>query len=382
MSDTQRIRLLHVIQNLHYGGMERLLSDLMHRFDPTRFELHVLVLGFFGRFGEGLAEVATLHQAPPLEKWSLLWPRRLAASIRSIAPDVVHTHSGVWYKVALAARAAGVPFLVHTDHGRPTHDPWLARFLHGRAARRTDVVIAVSDALRQRLEATVVPRGTRIVVVRNGVDTEHFVPGRSDGIRAALGISGEAMVLGSIGRLEAIKGYEVAVEAMAHLREKVPDPVALVLAGDGSERSRLEAMAESLGVAGSVHFLGWRDDVHELLATFDIFTMSSHSEGTSVSLLEAMSTGLCPVVTDVGGNRAVLGPELAHRLVPPADPAALAAAWSEAIQDVAARARDGAAARERVITEFSLDAMVRAYEGVYSRGAYIVPEAPVGSRVG
>lgn len=368
VTEVPRIRVLHVIQNLHYGGMERLLSDLMHRFDPTRFELHVMVLGFFGRFSEGLAEVATLHQAPPLEKWSLLWPRRLAGNIRSIAPDVVHTHSGVWYKGARAARAAGVPLLVHTDHGRPTHDPWLARFLHGRAARRTDVVIAVSDALRQRLEATVVPRGTRIVVVRNGVDTEQFVPGRSDGIRAALGIPSEAVVLGSIGRLEAIKGYEVMVEAMAHLRSHCSPPAALVLAGDGSERSRLEARAESLGVANAVHFLGWRDDVHELLATFDLVTMSSHSEGTSVSLLEAMSTGLCPIVTDVGGNRVVLGPDLAHRLVPPADPATLAAAWAHAIEDVAARVRDGSAARERVIAEFSLDAMVRAYEGIYLAG--------------
>jgi len=365
-----RIRVLHVIQNLNYGGMERLLSDLMHRFDPSRFELHVLVLQYLGRFAQGLEDVATLHQAPSLPRWSLLWPRDLAEIIRRIAPDVVHTHSGVWYKTARAARAAGVPLLVHTDHGRPTPDPFVARFLDGRAARRTDVVIAVSDALRQRLESTVVPRGTRIVVVRNGVDTDHFAPGQSGGgVRAALGIPQNAVVLGSIGRLETIKGYEVMVEAMAHLRSHGAPPVALVLAGDGSERPRLEAMARSLGVANSVHFLGWRDDVHELLATFDIFTMSSHSEGTSVSLLEAMSTGLCPVVTDVGGNSTVLGPGLAHRLVPPADPRALAAAWAQAIEDAASRTGDGAAARERVVAEFSLDAMVRAYESIYLEGA-------------
>jgi len=369
MNGSRRIRVLHVIQNLNYGGMERLLSDLMHRFDRNRFELHVLVLQYMGRFAQGLEDVATLHQAPSLPRWSLLWPRDLAEVIRRIGPDVVHTHSGVWYKTARAARAAGVPLLVHTDHGRPTPDPFVARFLDGRAARSTDVVIAVSDALRQRLEATVVPRGTRIVVVRNGVDTEQFMPGRSIGIRATLGLPPEAVVLGSIGRLEAIKGYEVMVQAMAHLRSHGSPPVALVLAGDGSERFRLEAMAESLGVAGSVHFLGWRDDVQELLASFDIFTMSSHSEGTSVSLLEAMSTGLCPVVTDVGGNRVVLGPDLAHRLVPPADPAALATAWAQAIEDPVRRARDGDVARTRVISEFSLDAMVRAYEDVYSRGA-------------
>ena len=93
--------------------------------------------------------------------------------------------------------------------------------------------------------------------------------------------------------------------------------------------------------------------------------MSSRSEGTSVSLLEAMSSGLCPVVTHVGGNAAVLGDGLRHRLLAPENPEALAAAWLDALGHPAARSGDAAQARARVQANFGLEAMVRRYEALY-----------------
>jgi glycosyltransferase involved in cell wall biosynthesis len=123
-----------------------------------------------------------------------------------------------------------------------------------------------------------------------------------------------------------------------------------------------------------VRWLGWRDDIAHLHEAFTLFTMSSRSEGTSISLLEAMSAGLCPVVTDVGGNAAVLGDDLRHRLVPPCDPDALASAWLAALRDADARENDGRAARARVVSAFTLEAMVRTYERLYRReGLSAVP---------
>jgi glycosyltransferase involved in cell wall biosynthesis len=139
----------------------------------------------------------------------------------------------------------------------------------------------------------------------------------------------------------------------------------LIIAGDGSERARLEAMIADLGLTGRAHLLGWRDDVHELLSTFSLFSMSSRSEGTSVSLLEAMSSGLCPVVTRVGGNEAVLGPSLARHLVPAEDPEALADEWSTVLSDIARMREGGRLARERVEEAFGVDRMVREYEALY-----------------
>jgi glycosyltransferase involved in cell wall biosynthesis len=360
--------VLQIVQNLNYGGMERLLADLLRRLEPHRFERHLLALEYLGRFSEGLEGFAELHLSEPLSRYSMLKPEPLVRQIRRIAPDVVHTHSGVWYKASLAARRAGVPFLVHTDHGRKRPDPWPDRILDGLASRRTDQIVAVSAVLGEQLAATVVRDPSRIRVIPNGVDTAVHRPRPDSGrIRRELGIAPEAPIIGSIGRLESIKGYDVMLGAFAALRQgwgAGPPPV-LVVAGDGSERAKLEALARSHTPAGSVHLLGWRDDVGALHEAFSLFTMSSRSEGTSVSLLEAMSAGLCPVVTDVGGNAAVLGTGLRHRLVPPEDPVALAAAWRSVLDDAVAAAADARAARGRVEEQYGIEAMVRSYEALY-----------------
>lgn len=365
-----RVRVLHVIQNLNYGGMERLLADIVQRLDRDRFESHVMALQYLGRFAEGLDRYAELHVAERMPRYSMLWPGPLIRQIRRIGPQVVHTHSGVWHKATLAARRAGVPLLIHTEHGRRRPDPWLDRLIDGMAARRTDVVVAVSDALARQLAATVVRDAGRIRVILNGVDTGRFRPRADSGVlRRDLDILPGAPIVGSIGRLEPIKGYDVMIAAFARL---VADwsgnarPV-LVVAGEGSGRADLMRRVESYGLGDLVRLPGWRDDVHDLHSAFAVFTLSSRSEGTSVSLLEAMSAGLCPVVTDVGGNRAVLGEALSHRLVASENPEALATAWRAALSDVERRRGDAVAARQRVEQAFGLPAMVRAYERLYLR---------------
>ena len=162
------------------------------------------------------------------------------------------------------------------------------------------------------------------------------------------------------------------VRAFARLRAKwslSPAPV-LVLVGEGSERQSLERSASELGIRDGVHFVGWRSDIERIAQSFTVFTMSSRSEGTSVSLLEAMSSGLCPVVTDVGGNSAVLGPDLKHRLVAPSNPEALADALSRALVDRESREKDALTARDRVVSHFGLDAMVKRYEYLYASGPH------------
>jgi len=375
LAPAARTRVLHVVQNLNYGGMERLIADLVRHVDRGRFESHVLVLQYAGRFSQDL-NGAPLHQAGSLSPWSMLWPRALARQIATIAPDVVHTHSGVWYKASLAARRAGVRMVIHTEHGRQRPDPWRYRAVDALAARRTDVVVAVSEPLAATLAQSVVRGRVSIQVVPNGVDTSRFRP-RVDGapLRRALSLAGDVPVIGSIGRLEPVKGYDVMLEAFSLLRARwrsgAPAPV-LVVVGDGSERGRLVAQVERLEMGDGVRLLGWRDDVEDLHAMFDLFTLASRSEGTSVSLLEAMSAGLCPVVSDVGGNRIVLGEGLAHRLVPSDDAEALAAAWERALDNADQRRRDGAEARARADDRFGLTEMVRRYEVLYlgaGRGA-------------
>jgi glycosyltransferase involved in cell wall biosynthesis len=353
---------------LNYGGMERLIADIVRCVDRRYFESHVLALQYLGRFAQGLDEFATLHLGDSLPRWSMLWPAPLMRQIQRIAPDVVHIHSGVWYKTSLAARRARVPLVIHTEHGRAHNESSWSRFIDRLAARRTDVVVAVSDVLAQQLAASIVSEPGRIRVVRNGVDTGRYQPCSDDGaLRAELGLAPGTPIIGSIGRLEPIKGYDVMIEALAQLRANWSGESApvVVVGGDGSERARLRTLAESRGIDNAVHLLGWRDDIPCLHAAFTIFSMSSRSEGTSVSLLEAMSAGLCPVVTDVGGNAAILGGALRHRLVPADNPAALAEAWHDALTGCQRRTSDASSARARVVESFGLDAMVRQYEALY-----------------
>lgn len=366
-----RTRVLQVVLNLHQGGLERVLGDLVRGLDAHEFDVHVLAVQYLGDLSKGLDDYATLHVAPPQPRWSILWPSVLAAEIARIAPDVVHSHSGVWYKASRAARMAGVRRVVHTDHGRQSPDPFMHRFTDGRASRRTDVVIAVSEVLGRQLAATVVHDPSRITVIRNGVDTSRFAPRASQGrLRAELGVPGGAPIIGSIGRLDPIKRFDVMIEAFSLLLKAWPGSAAphLVIAGGGPEDARLQQLVAERNLADRIHLLGWRNDVHELHDAFTLFSMSSRSEGTSIGLLEAMSAQLCPVVTAVGGNPDVLGESLRHRLCAPEDARSLADAWANALGDDARREADARAARRRVESTFSLRAMVAAHEAIYRAG--------------
>lgn len=298
----------------------------------------------------------------------MLRPLRMSRAIASISPDIVHTHSGVWYKASLAARLASVPHLVHTDHGRQSPDPWHHRLLDRMASRRTDVVVAVSSQLRSDL-ANIVDDPSRLRVIHNGVDTARYHKSSAPGaVQRALGLPPERRLLGSIGRLDDVKSYDVMLRAFRILRSRCHDavPPALVIVGEGPEQSRLRTLLTDLHLERDVFLTGWTNDVSCFHPDLTLFTMSSRSEGTSMSLLEAMSAELCPVVTNVGGNADVLGPELRHRMCPPNDPGGLATAWEDAISDPARLARDAKAARRRVVEGFSLASTATKYDLVYT----------------
>jgi glycosyltransferase involved in cell wall biosynthesis len=375
---TRRIRVLHIIHQMQFGGMERVLADLVRMSDCSRFEMHILGIDNLGPVADSVANCASLHRAAPLPPWSLMWPEKFASQIRAIAPDVVHTHGQIWCKASLAARLAGVPRVVHTDHGRPPRrEPWTLRMMERRAAHRVDAIVAVSQALADQVQSGY-GAASQLYVVVNGVDTELHAPRDDDGsVHAELGVEAGTPIVGSVGRLDPIKGYDVMIDAFADLLagwNRAVAPV-LVLVGHGSEHTTLRAKAERLGIGSRVRWLGWRQDIPRLHAAFTIFTLSSRSEGTSISLLEAMSAGLCPIVTDVGGNAHVLGPALRHRLVPSESPVRLSAAWRAALLEPEHRGEDASIARRRIESEFALRAMVRAYEKLYA------PETSLGVAV-
>jgi glycosyltransferase involved in cell wall biosynthesis len=227
----------------------------------------------------------------------------------------------------------------------------------------------VSDPLKEYLQARLRLPGSAITVVRNGIDTEAFRPGPRPGLlRRELGLAPDHRIVGSVGRLEPVKGYDVLVRAFGRAcrHGTATSSPALVIAGEGSERHALEALIRALGISDRVFLLGWRDDTRDLLLEFDCFALGSRSEGTSISLLEAMASGLPPAVTDVGGNRDVLGPELCDQLAPSENSTSLAVRITTALDPRRAPSLS-IAARRRVASSFDVKAMLSCYEDLYQR---------------
>lgn len=363
------VRVTHVVHDLHGGGFESLIATMAGRLAGTPVALSVISLS--GREGRVGAAVRPLldqyHVLQPGSSWSMLVPVALTRAIRATRADVVHLHSGVWYKGALAARRAGVGGVVYTEHGREHSDPRLMRLLDRVASRRTDFVVAVSDRLAGYLAGAVGVRPDAIVTIRNGVDTDRFAPGAApDALRRALGIPDGALVVGSIGRLAPVKAYERLIEAVARLRAMdVGRPVRGVIWGDGDQRPALEAKVRESGLVDIVHLPGWTETpvlAHRLL---DVFALTSHSEGTSVSLLESLACGAAPVVMDVGANADILGPELAGQVVPAGDVAGFVAVLAATLRDPERRRCAAQAGRASVVARYSFDAMMAAYRRLY-----------------
>ena len=367
------IRVTHVVYDLEAGGMETIVAELARRYAGTDVVMSVITLsGRVGRVGRlGTPPVRDFVVLRPLSRWCMLAPTTLARAIRRTRPDVVHLHSGCWYKASRAARMAAAPLVLYTEHGREHHDPPLTRWFAYLAQRRTDVVVPVSGRLARYLAARIGVPPTRIQTIVNGVDTARFVPGPPPPkLWDRLGIPRDARILGSVGRLEPVKAYERLIHALAALRTaETTRPVYLVLCGEGSERHRLEAEAGRLGLADRVRLPGWSHRPEDMYRLFDVFALTSRSEGASLSLMEAMACGTAPVVMDVGANREILGPELHSHVVPDGATGAFIGVVRHVLESEQRLTAARRIARERAVQCYSLDRMAAEYERIYRRTA-------------
>lgn len=297
---------------------------------------------------------------------------QVARVLRGDRLDLLHSMDTDDDPAALAARWAGVRCVLTTYHVDSSYDTrGIRQSLGPRLLERiTDAcvsrAIAVSHATkRDRLRRTGIAPG-RVLTVHNGVDTEAFRRRRSTAeARARLGLPADGRVyLGGVGRLHEHKGFEFLIRALALLAAEVPN-VQVVLAGSGPLDDSLARLAQRLGVAERVHFLGQCADVRGVLEALDVFLLPSLCEALPYALLEAMAVGLPAVSTRVGGVPEVVVPGETGFLVPPRDAGAIAAALRPLLDAPELRQRLGGAARERVVRHFQERDMVRRTLQVY-----------------
>jgi glycosyltransferase involved in cell wall biosynthesis len=306
----------------------------------------------------------------------------LEGYLRARAPDVVHSHSGVWMKAAHAARRAGVRRVVHTVHGLLDREPWHGPMLKRLAARYTDVAVAVSSPLRAYLESECGISAAQLRVIANGVDTSRFTPvSRGSELektmrRRIAGDWAESPLLGHVARLVPVKNQQLLLDAFRLVLERAPS-ARLLIVGGGPLRSRLEKHATKIGISSSVRFMGAQSCVDEWLPGLDLFVLSSDAEGTSISVLEALASGVCVVATAVGGTPDLLAHGDAGILVETGDARALADGILTVLLDATRRTVLAGAGRRLVEASFGEHHVVSQYELLY-RGALMQESVSLG----
>lgn len=362
---TEQIRIQHVVLSLQPGGLENGVVNIVNRLSPDRFHSQICCLKHGGEFSTRLKADIPVHEMGWRGGNSLALPLRLARLFRKTRPDIVHTRNAeAFFYGFLGAKLAGIDCVVHSEHGRTFDDRPIRFHVQRWFSARTRAICTVSRQLKHDLALHTGITEKRIQVLHNGVDLDRFHPGNRILARQSLGLHDGDIVIGSVGRLVAVKNYGLLLQAVALLGRR---DIAVLLVGEGPERQALEQLSRSLGIESAVRFLGHRDDVMALLPAMDIFVLPSTSEGQSNTLLEAMASSVASVASDVGGNPDIVSHGKDGLLFKSGDEEALAACLQMLCNDVRLRESVAAAARKRVMQEFSIDAMIRRYEKLYSQ---------------
>lgn len=359
------VHVLHVISELNPGGMEFGVVKLVNGLNPRRIRSTICSTRPAGdnmkRLVSSDVRVIELRRRDGNDP-RLVW--ELFRVFRRERPNIVHTHAwGTLLEGLIAARLARVPVVIHGEHGTLQLQP-RQRVVQRHAWGRVDRLLSVSSRLSERMAREIDFPIDRITTIRNGVDLSRFGRITRDDARAALGVPQDAIVVGTVGRLVPVKDQAGLLEAVATLRTQGPQPTVLI-AGEGPLRDTLASRITALGLQDHVRLLGHRPDVERVLAALDLFVLSSSSEGLSNTILEAMATGLPVVATAVGGADELVADGESGLLVPPRDPAALAAALGHMLRSPETLVAFGRAGRARVESMFDLAATIQRYEDLY-----------------
>ena len=362
--------ILHVVDTLETGGLERVVSDLaMAQHGAGRRCAVFSILstdGFRDELERAGVPVISGDKRGTLDRNALMRLRRTLVD-RSV--DIIHTHNFVpnYYAAMASLWLRSRPLLVNTCHNMGTRlGNRRLRWLYRASLLRTARVALVGGEVRERLVGMGIVPAARAATVLNGIPVERFDnPGnRRPAARKALGLQDGDVVIGCVGRLVSLKNHAQLIALMPGLLQRHPR-LRLVLVGDGPLATELGQQARELVAQDRVVFAGSRADVADLLPGFDIFALPSLTEGISIALLEACASGLPIVATAVGGNSEIIRDNVNGILVPVSDDGGMLAALDRLIGDPQERRRLGAAASDWVRAHASVEGMRDSYDAFY-----------------
>jgi len=376
----RRFRVAHVITRLCKGGAQENTFHTVRLADRERFEVDLISGHTRGREGsmedtvrEAGIDIARARALvrPVAPVRDLIALAHLIRLFRTRRYDIVHTHtSKAGFLGRVAARRAGVPIIVHTPHGNVFHGyfpRWATRvfvWMERHAAHRTDRVIELTPGGVEEHLAEWIGRREQYVTIFSGIDLAPFdrAVARREETRRALGIAPEDCLVGAVGRLASVKGYEYFIAAAHRIARDLPE-ARFILAGQGALEAQLRQ--EAAGLGDRFCFLGFRDDVPDLMAAMDVFVLTSLNEGMGRVLIEAAAAGTPAVATAVGGVRDIILDGWTGILVPPRAPQTVAEAVCTLARDPDRRRAMGETARETVAPNYGLAPMVEQIEALY-----------------
>jgi glycosyltransferase involved in cell wall biosynthesis len=288
----------------------------------------------------------------------------LARALRQQRADVVHNYLLRANLVgSVAARLARVPVVLSSKRG--CHERRGFGLLAAKIGNAlADRVTVNAEAVHEFVHANERCPKEKMVVIPSGVDTDRFRPLAGTGFKARLGLPEDRRVIGVVTRMRVRKGVEEFIRAVGRVRQAHADAHAVIV-GEVDLDDGLQALVHGLGLENHLSLVGRRSDMPEVLSAFDIFVLSSHDEGMSNAILEAMAMEKPVVATDVGGTGEVVRHGHSGLLIPPKDPEALAAAINQMLSEPARAREMGRLGRRIVEDRFSVHAMVRQMEQLY-----------------
>lgn len=386
------LRILQIITRLNVGGPARHVLGFEHAL-RARGHTMLLVHGSLDPSEGSLEDLVAAGQVPaprmpalrrPPAPWHdlcALW--QLTRLLFVVRPDVVHTHTakaGTLGRMAAAAYNIVRPradrcLVVHTFHGHVFEGYFgaigsrMVQLVERGLACLTDRIITVSEGQKREISDRYrIAAGAKIDAIEIGTDLDSLLTLETQTrLRADLGFSPDDVVFGFVGRFVAIKDLATLVQAFARVLAAVPH-ARLMLVGDGELRGGIESLAGEMGLVDSVRFTGWRRDMKEVYGAIDVQVLASLNEGTPLALVEAMAAAKPVIATAVGGVSDLVTAGRTGYLVPPRDPARLAAAMIRLAVDPRARCELGTAARQEIATRFDIAHVAPRIFDLYRRG--------------
>ncbi len=365
MSSNRVRTILYLSTSSGPGGAEQVISNLASALDPQKYRAILCLFrpGWIQERSERRGVKTYILPTKGMMDWR--WGIQFRKLLLREQVSLIHAHEfDANVQSAAVAAIAGLP-LVATVHGKNYFWERFRRRLAYRWVSRCATMVAVSHNLKEFLVEKVGISPDRIKVLYNGVGVPpSSVKNDVSECRSELGVAQGSRVVGVVGNLYAVKGHQYLIEGIPAVLEKCPN-TSFIFAGRGELEMVLKDQVHRLGLEERVHFLGLRQDIPRILAILDIFVLPSLSEGLSMAILEAMMAGKPVIATRVGGNPEIVVEGETGFLVPPGDTKALALSIVTLLMNRQQADQFGARGKSRAEENFSLRAMVGAYQSLY-----------------